>query len=148
MVVGSSAKAKFPWVSSRTIAVGTPKGNPPPSLPSVARRAGVLHDLRSFPEIRKAPVMLRPVRVCRRTGASVTVLLPALLAAGPVFAQYEVEQPSPVWVRALIDARVVRGSQPPSWTDSGPGKLRYGGRLTENGFERVTRAELAQLVLE
>lgn len=92
--------------------------------------------------------MLRPVRVCRRTGASVTVLLPALLAAGPACAQYEVEQPSPVWVRALIDARVVRGSQPPSWTDSGPGKLRHGGRLTENGFERVTRAELAQLVLE
>ena len=63
-------------------------------------------------------------------------------------AQYEVDEQSSVWLRALIDVRVARGPAFPSWTDSGPGKLRYGGRRQDGGFEHVTRAGLSQLALQ
>jgi hypothetical protein len=63
-------------------------------------------------------------------------------------AQYEIERESPVWVRALLDLRIARGGMAPSWTDAGPGKLRYGGEQTSSGFERKTRLELAQLAIE
>jgi hypothetical protein len=63
-------------------------------------------------------------------------------------AQYDVEAEDRVWLRALLDVRLARGPAVPSWTDSGPGKTRYGGRSTDSGFERVTRVELAQLAIE
>jgi len=44
--------------------------------------------------------------------------------------------------------RVARGPEFPSWTDSGPGKLRFGGRSTDSGFEHVTRVELANLAVQ
>src|SRR4030095_11270910 len=50
------------------------------------------------------------------------------LAPLAAHAQYEVDEQNSVWLRALIDVRVARGPEFPSWTDSGPGKLRYGGR--------------------
>lgn len=62
--------------------------------------------------------------------------------------EYEVEEESRVWLRGLLDVRVVRGGNAPSWTDSGPGKTRYGGKSTDSGFERVTRLTLSQLVIE
>lgn len=62
--------------------------------------------------------------------------------------QYEVEQESPVWLRGLLDVRVARSGRASSWTDRGPGKSRYGGRLTVGGNERVTRFSFAQLALE
>jgi hypothetical protein len=77
-----------------------------------------------------------------------------VLAFGAVVAhaqdedQYQVEQDSPVWLRGVLDVRVARGGAPPSWTDSGPGKTRYGGERTASGFERETRYEVAQLALE
>ena len=70
------------------------------------------------------------------------------LAPLAAHAQYEVDEQNSVWLRALIDVRVVRGPEFPSWTDSGPGKLRYGGRSRDAGFEHVTRAELASLALQ
>ena len=63
-------------------------------------------------------------------------------------AQYEVDEQNSVWLRALIDVRVARGPEFPSWTDSGPGKLRFGGRSSDSGFEHVTRVELAKLALQ
>jgi len=63
-------------------------------------------------------------------------------------AQYEVDEQNSVWLRALIDVRVARGPEFPSWTDSGPGKLRFGGRSTDSGFEHVTRVELANLAVQ
>jgi len=60
-------------------------------------------------------------------------------------AQYDVEQENPVWVRALLDLRVARGGAAPSWTDSGPGKTRFGG---DSGFDPVTRFALGQLAIE
>ena len=63
-------------------------------------------------------------------------------------AQYEVDEQNSVWLRALIDVRVARGPEFPSWTDSGPGKLRFGGRASDSGFEHVTRVELAKLALQ
>ncbi len=63
-------------------------------------------------------------------------------------AQYEVDEENSVWLRALIDVRVARGPEFPSWTDGGPGKLRYGGRSRDAGFEHVTRLELSQLALQ
>jgi hypothetical protein len=62
--------------------------------------------------------------------------------------QYEVEQPSPVWIRGLLDVRVAEGRSAPAWTDSGPGKSRYGGRFTSLGFEDVTRFGVAHLAIE
>src|SRR5688572_8157914 len=66
----------------------------------------------------------------------------------PASAQYDTESEKSVWLRALLDLRVARGGEAPSWTDSGPGKTRFGGRFTDTGAERVTRFELAEFALE
>jgi hypothetical protein len=79
-------------------------------------------------------------------------LLCCACAASPAWAQYEVEQDDRVWLRALLDVRLVRAGPAPSWTDTGAGKLRYGGKVvhTSEGprFERVTRFTLSQLAIE
>jgi hypothetical protein len=64
------------------------------------------------------------------------------------WAQYDVEAEQRVWLRGVMDVRVVRGGAAPSWTDLGPGKTRYGGDFTESGFERATRGVMSQLVIE
>ena len=69
-------------------------------------------------------------------------------AAPAASAQYDVDSDDRLWLRAVLDLRLVQGPAAPSWTDGGPGKTRYGGRSTDSGFERVTRIELAQLALE
>lgn len=66
----------------------------------------------------------------------------------PALAQYEVEEEKRVWLRALLDVRLVRAGPATSWTDSGFGKLRYGGKATASGFERETRLTLSQLAIE
>jgi hypothetical protein len=63
-------------------------------------------------------------------------------------AQYDSEESDRVWLRALFDFRLADGPEVPSWTDSGPGKTRFGGRATASGFEDVTRAELAELAIQ
>jgi hypothetical protein len=85
-----------------------------------------------------------------RPGAPAFLLLGLLLlAAMPrAQAQFEIEETRRVWLRALLDVRVARGGEAPSWTDHGPGKTRYGGELTNGSFERKTRYPLAQLDLE
>jgi hypothetical protein len=81
--------------------------------------------------------------------ASIAALLVSCgLAPLAAHAQYDVDEENRVWLRALIDVRVARGPEFPSWVDSGPGKLRYGGRSREAGFEQVTRVELAKLALQ
>jgi len=62
--------------------------------------------------------------------------------------EYEVEEEKPFWLRGLLDVRVAQGGSAPSWMDRGPGKTRYGGRSTPQGFDRVTRLALSQLALE
>jgi hypothetical protein len=79
---------------------------------------------------------------------SLFCLLACCAIAPRASAQYEVEQDSSVWLRALLDVRVARGGAAPSWTDFGPGKPRYGGESGANGFERKTRFVLAQLAIE
>ncbi len=80
---------------------------------------------------------------------SIAVLLACCGLAPPLaHAQYEVDEEDRVWLRALIDVRVARGPEFPSWTDSGPGKLRYGGRSRDAGFEQVTRIDLAKLAVQ
>jgi hypothetical protein len=85
------------------------------------------------------------------------ILLLLACGATPVWAQYEgsdfdVEQADRIWLRALLDVRVVHGGPAPSWTDWGVGKLRYGGKRIHPGsnapFERETSLTLAQLAIE
>jgi hypothetical protein len=64
-----------------------------------------------------------------------------------VYAQYEVNTDSPVWLRAVVDVRIARGGPAPSWTDKGPGKTRYGGTAVA-GFQRATHVALSQLALQ
>jgi len=91
----------------------------------------------------------RAAGMCPRSAAcSFLLLVLCDCAAAPAWAQYDVEQESRVWARALLDLRVVRGGAAPSWTDSGPGKPRYGGESTADGFERKTRFVLSQLAIE
>ena len=91
----------------------------------------------------------RAAGMCPRSAAcSFLLLVLCGCAADPAWAQYDVEQESRVWARALLDLRVVRGGAAPSWTDSGPGKPRYGGESTADGFERKTRFVLSQLAIE
>ncbi|HEY8514799.1 MAG TPA: hypothetical protein VIS07_04705 [Candidatus Binatia bacterium] len=61
---------------------------------------------------------------------------------------YAVEQKSRFSLRALVDLRVARGSEAPSWQERGPGKLRYGGVVDDGRFERVTRFAISQLALQ
>lgn len=62
---------------------------------------------------------------------------------------YAVAEEPGVALRALLDVRIVRGSEAPSWQEGGPGKLRYGGVQTSDGsFARVTRLAISQLALE
>jgi hypothetical protein len=65
----------------------------------------------------------------------------------PAHAQYAVEQQKSVWLRALLDVRLVEGGPAPSWTDQGPGKMRYGGSA-QRGFRRSTRFVLSQAALQ
>lgn len=83
--------------------------------------------------------------------ASTIRLLLACCGLAPLVAQaqYDVaDETSRVWLRALIDVRIARGPEFPSWTDSGPGKLRYGGRSLDAGVEHVTRIDLSQLAVQ
>jgi hypothetical protein len=70
----------------------------------------------------------------------------------PSGGDFGVEQDERVWLRALLDVRLVHGGPAPSWTDSGPGKLRYGGKQVGSGadarFESETRLALSQLAFE
>lgn len=73
----------------------------------------------------------------------------AVLVAAPLRAdEYRVAEDGGVWLRALLDLRVVRAGAAPSWTDRGPGKTRYGGVDEGGHFERVTRFAVSQLALE
>ncbi len=66
------------------------------------------------------------------------------------WAQYDVEEPWPVWVRGLVDVRIARGGRASSWTDRGIGlsKSRYGGTGALLGTGRSTRFALSQLSVE
>jgi hypothetical protein len=75
------------------------------------------------------------------------LLLCALLPL-PALAQYEVQTQQSLWVRALLDVRIVGGGPAPSWTDHGPGKMRYGGSNSPTGFERDTQLVLSQAALQ
>ncbi len=110
----------------------------------------------------------RAARVACFLVTLVAWLSPALLGGAPAFAQappstggsfdnvddqqgedpYEVNQPRRVWLRGVLDARVVRGGEAPSWTDSGRGRTRYGSDVDGEGFERETKLVLAQLAIE
>jgi hypothetical protein len=82
--------------------------------------------------------------------ARLTALL--LLICGalsqPVHAQYEVDRESSIWLRGLLDVRLVGAGPAASWTDRGPGKMRYGGSPTDGGFARATRLVLSQAALQ
>jgi hypothetical protein len=75
------------------------------------------------------------------TRTSWFIVLSCCLLPFTAQAQYATEPESSVWLRALLDVRLVGGGPAPSWTDHGPGKLRYGG---SDGFEDSTRLTLAQ----
>ena len=74
----------------------------------------------------------RPLCLFARFAAA-AVRLPAASA------QYDVEGDDRFWLRAVLDVRLVEGPAVLSWTDGGPGKIRYGGDA---------RIELSQLALE
>ena len=76
------------------------------------------------------------------------LLLLGCCAAPSAWAQYEVDGESDVWMRALVDVRLVRAGPAPSWTDHGPGKLRYGGEQSGSSFSKETRLALSQLAIQ
>jgi hypothetical protein len=75
------------------------------------------------------------------------ILLCSALSS-PARAQYTFERESSLWLRGLVDVRLVSGGPAPSWTDGGPGKMRYGGSFTDTGFQRATRLVLSQAALQ
>jgi len=83
-----------------------------------------------------------------RARNSCSLLITCVLLSPQAHAQYEVETPQSVSLRALLDVRVVGGGPAPSWTDHGPGKMRYGGSNSPEGFERTTRVALSQAALQ
>jgi len=83
----------------------------------------------------------------RRASAFVLLLLGCAVAPSAA-AQYEVEEDSRIWVRALLDVRLVRGGPVPSWTDHGRGRLRYGGEVDGASFTDRTQLALSELAIE
>ncbi|MBS0419649.1 MAG: hypothetical protein JSR66_18210 [Proteobacteria bacterium] len=77
-----------------------------------------------------------------------SVLLSFGLLPFPAVAQYAVEQQSSVWLKGLFDVRAVGGGPAPSWTEGGPGKLRYGGSSSQEGLQRSTRLTLSQAAVQ
>ncbi len=81
-------------------------------------------------------------------------LIACLIAVGACAAPagadeaYQLEAERPFWLRAMIDGRVARPGRAPSWWDRGPGRTRYGGHDTGNGFEHKTRVTASQVALE
>ena len=74
----------------------------------------------------------------------------ALLVAAPVRADdYAVAEDKSVWLRALLDLRIVRrGRRRAGWIVA-RARLRYGGVVDGTGsFERVTRFAISQFALE
>lgn len=62
---------------------------------------------------------------------------------------YDVPADPIVSLRAVVDLRIVRGTRAPSWQEGGPGSLRYGGRVVNDGeLDRVARFAISQLALE
>lgn len=86
----------------------------------------------------------------RRLGVALACLGVATMAApGRGQDAYEIEPEPGVSIRALLDLRIARGSQVPSWQEGGYGKIRYGGIVNGDGsFSRVTRFAISQLALE
>ncbi len=84
-------------------------------------------------------------RLARLTAS---ILLTCCAISQPAHAQYEVERDSNVWLRGLLDVRLVGGGPAASWTDRGAGKMRYGGSPTDSGFGRATRLVLSQAALQ
>src|SRR5262249_14124967 len=66
----------------------------------------------------------------------------------PVRAQYAAEPQSDIWLRALLDVRLAGGGPAPSWTDHGPGPVRYGGSDASGSFQRSPRLALSQAALQ
>ena len=87
-----------------------------------------------------------------RLAITLTLLLFASSAPSRVWAQfddsYDNGDQSRVWLRALLDVRVAGGGPAASWTDRGPGKLRYGGSSNATRFEHETRLVLSQLAMQ
>ena len=79
---------------------------------------------------------------------SACALLSCSAASLPARAQYALEPQSSLWARALLDVRLVGGGPAASWSDGGPGKMRYGGSFTDGGFQRATRLVLSQAALQ
>jgi hypothetical protein len=76
------------------------------------------------------------------------VLVSCSALSSPACAQYTPERESSFWLRAMLDLRLVGGGPAPSWTDGGPGKMRYGGSFTDSGFQRATRIVMSQAALQ
>jgi hypothetical protein len=76
------------------------------------------------------------------------LLLACCVLSRPAHAQFQVERESSIWVRGLLDVRLVNSGPAASWTDRGYGKLRYGGSPADSGFERATRLVLSQAALQ
>lgn len=87
-----------------------------------------------------------------RVTAALAFLLFTCGVAAPLRAQdagsYDVEADDSVWLRALLDVRIADGGSAVSWTDHGPGKLRYGARSDAGGARRETQFVLSQLAVQ
>jgi hypothetical protein len=87
-----------------------------------------------------------------RVATVLTLSLLACCCVSTAHAQFEDEYETPaqsnLWLRGLIDVRVARGGPQASWTDHGPGKLRFGGRSNSADNERETRGALALLAIQ
>lgn|SRR6185437_14053472 len=77
-------------------------------------------------------------------------VLLSLLGALPLQAraQFAAEPPSTIWLRALLDVRLAGGGPAPSWTEHGPGKLRYGGSDTSGSFQSSEHFGLSRAALQ
>jgi hypothetical protein len=75
-------------------------------------------------------------------------LLVCGLVSTQAHGQYETDSSNPFWVRALLDVRIVHAGPAASWTDHGPGKMRFGGSPDGSGFQSATRFALADLAIQ
>lgn len=92
---------------------------------------------------------MRPTRFILGKCAA-ALLTVALLGTPLCAADGDYDLPSESWLklRALLDVRVGRPGRATAWTERGPGKTRFGGKLVGDTFRHVTDVDLAQLAVE
>lgn len=88
------------------------------------------------------------VRACAAALLALALMASTGLAGDGDYGDFDVPPESWLRLRGLLDVRVGRPGRVTAWTERGPGKTRFGGKLVGTSYRHVTDVDLAQAALE